>query len=180
MSQQQQKDMNAGVLALCHLVPPRPPGPEPCPSPALTLSQHLPQAEGASVHHDVLQLLLELAADAQAAHCGTEGQQLSSRPTRWVSPSTTGEINPRTRELHSSPAVGLLGRVADRQLQVVAAERVPGGTQTDLAGLRVPRGRNPLPGAPEETRAPQSFSFPSDWTAAIAHRVRANTLGKQG
>lgn len=106
----------------------------------------------------------------------TAGQRDSSSahvPPAGYPHQSTGEINPRTRELHGSPAVGLLGRVADRQLQVVAAERVPGGTQTDLAGLRVPCGRNPLPGAPGETRAPQSISFPSDWTAAIAHRVRA-------
>lgn len=46
------------------------PGTHPFPSaPSLTLSQDLPQAEGISVNDNVLQLLLELAADSQATHC---------------------------------------------------------------------------------------------------------------
>lgn len=52
----------------CSINPATYPAPAPA-APSLTLSQDFPQAEGISVNDDILQLLLELAADTQATHC---------------------------------------------------------------------------------------------------------------
>lgn len=110
------------------------------PAPALTLSQHLPQAEGVSVHDNILQLLLELAADTQAAHCGRGEQQQSSPPTAGMSPPTSLQRDRKatlTCKLDGSAAVGLLGCVVHYQHGVIPAESIPGGTETDPDGSRV-------------------------------------------
>lgn len=52
----------------------------------LTFSQDLSQAQGISVHDNILQLLLELPADTQASHCRRTVQEFRQLPPAPFSP----------------------------------------------------------------------------------------------